>query len=61
MPTQRVGDRQPTVPNLGTSGAIAAVIGGFLVSYPHDQIRTVLLFGWFAKITFIPAALQIGP
>jgi membrane associated rhomboid family serine protease len=48
-----------TVPNLGASGAIAAVMGGFLVTYPTDQIRTVLFFGWFAKITFIPAALLI--
>jgi membrane associated rhomboid family serine protease len=25
-----------TVPNLGASGAIAAVMGGFLVNYPSD-------------------------
>ena len=49
-----------TVPNLGASGAIAGVMGAFLVTYPRDQIRTVLLLGWFARITFIPAALLIG-
>jgi len=49
-----------TVPNLGASGAIAGVMGAFLVTYPRDQIRTLLLFGWFAQITFIPAALLIG-
>ena len=36
-----------TVPNLGASGAIAGVMGAFLVTYPHDQIRTLLLLGWF--------------
>ena len=36
-----------TVPNLGASGAIAGVMGAFLVTYPRDQIRTVLLLGWF--------------
>jgi membrane associated rhomboid family serine protease len=48
------------VPNLGASGAIAGVMGAFLVTYPRDQIRTLILFGWFTRITVIPAALLIG-
>ena len=49
-----------TIPNLGASGAIAGVMGAFLVTYPRDRIRAVLFIGWFARITFIPAALLIG-
>src|SRR6516162_6431371 len=49
-----------SVPNLGASGAIAGVMGAFLITYPKDRIRVLLLFGWFAQITFIPAALLIG-
>jgi membrane associated rhomboid family serine protease len=49
-----------TVPNLGASGAIAAVMGAFLVTYPRDRIKTVLLIFIFVKITLIPAALLIG-
>src|SRR5579872_4573753 len=49
-----------TIPILGASGAIAAVMGAFLVTYPRDKIRTVVLIGWFVDITFIPAALLIG-
>jgi membrane associated rhomboid family serine protease len=60
MATQVLGDPHSTVPNLGASGAIAAVMGGFLVTYPHDEIRTILVFGWFVKIALIPAAMLIG-
>lgn len=49
-----------TVPNLGASGAIAAVMGGFLVTYPTDQIRVILLILVFVRIKLIPAALLIG-
>jgi len=49
-----------TVPTLGASGAIAAVMGAFLVTYPRDQIRAVLFIFVFVRVTLIPAALLIG-
>src|SRR6202007_591273 len=49
-----------TVPMLGASGAIAAVMGAFLVTYPRDKIRSVLFILVFVRITFIPACLLIG-
>jgi len=57
---QVIIDPTSTIPNLGASGAIAAVMGAFLVTYPRDKIRTVVLIGWFSRITFIPAALMVG-
>jgi len=57
---QVAADPHSTIPNLGASGAIAAVMGAFLVTYPRDRIRTVLFIFIFVKITFIPAALLIG-
>ena len=53
-------DPTSTIPNLGASGAIAAVMGAFLITYPRDRIRTVLLFGWFARVTVVPAVLLVG-
>ena len=53
-------DPHSTVPNLGASGAIAAVMGGFLVTYPRDQIRSLLVLFVFVRITYISAALLIG-
>lgn len=49
-----------TVPNLGASGAIAGVMGAFIVTYPRDRIRTVIFIIWFFRVTFIPAILLIG-
>ncbi|MFZ3211492.1 MAG: rhomboid family intramembrane serine protease [Terriglobales bacterium] len=60
MLAQVAASPHSTVPNLGASGAIAAVMGAFLVTYPRDRIRTVLFFFVFFRITFIPAALLIG-
>jgi len=49
-----------TTPNLGASGAIAAVMGAFLVTYPRDRIKTALFFLLFIRIAFVPASLLIG-
>jgi membrane associated rhomboid family serine protease len=49
-----------TVPNLGASGAIAAVMGAFLVTYPRDQIRSLLVIFVFVDVAYIPAAVLIG-
>jgi membrane associated rhomboid family serine protease len=53
-------DPSSTVPNLGASGAIAAVMGIFLITYPRDQIRTVVFLGWFVRVTFLPAIVLVG-
>jgi hypothetical protein len=44
------------VPNLGASGAIAAVLGAFIVLYPAARIRTLVLI-FFVKI---PARVYLG-
>lgn len=57
---QVIIDPTSTIPNLGASGAIAAVMGAFMVTYPTDRIRTVVFFGWFGQITYLPSVLMIG-
>ena len=49
-----------TVPSIGASGAIAAVMGAFIVTYPTDEIRSLLVIFVFVRVTFIPAAILIG-
>ena len=49
-----------TVPCLGASGAIAAVMGAFIVMYPRDRIRTFVWILIFIRVTYIPAIWLIG-
>ena len=60
MIAQVAADPHSTLPNLGASGAIAAVMGAFLITYPRDRIRSVLIIFIFVRITFIPAVVLIG-
>jgi membrane associated rhomboid family serine protease len=48
------------VPVLGASGAIATIMGAFLITFPHDRIRTIIFLGWFITISFIPAIFLVG-
>ncbi len=60
MLAQVAVDPTSTVPTLGASGAIAAVMGAFMVTYPRDKICTIFLLGWIVDVTFVPAAFLIG-
>lgn len=60
MLAQIVSSPGSAVPELGASGAIAAVMGAFIVTYPRDKIRSLLIILIFFKVAFIPAALLIG-
>ncbi len=35
-------------------------MGAFVLAFPRDRIKTVLIIGIFARITWIPAILLIG-
>src|SRR5208283_606507 len=59
MFVQVAADPHSRIPMLGASGAIAAVMGAFIVTYPRDRIRSVLIILIFVSIARIPAALLI--
>ena len=60
MMAQILGDPMSRIPSLGASGAIAAVMGAFIITFPRDRIRTLLFIFIFIRITFIPAVVVIG-
>jgi membrane associated rhomboid family serine protease len=59
MCAQVLGDPSSHVPCLGASGAIAAVMGAFIITFPRDRIRTLLWILIFFRITYIPAVFLI--
>ena len=60
MLAQVAGSPGSRVPCLGASGAIAAVMGAFIVMFPRDRIRSLVWILIFIRIAYIPAALLIG-
>ena len=48
------------IPNLGASGAIAAVLAAYLVLYPHARVNALIFIGFFFTFTRLSALLLIG-
>jgi membrane associated rhomboid family serine protease len=48
------------VPELGASGAIAGVLGGYLVRFPFASVRTIIPLGFIPLFFRIPALAVIG-
>ena len=51
---------QSPVPTLGASGAIAGVMGAYVIKYPKAKILTLLPLGFFITTIRIPAILFLG-
>ncbi|HBO33543.1 MAG TPA: rhomboid family intramembrane serine protease [Anaerolineaceae bacterium] len=47
------------IPTVGASGAIAAVLGAYLVIYPQSRIYTFIPIGFFARLTLVPAVVVL--
>jgi len=48
------------IPTVGASGAIAAVLGAYLVLYPQSRILTFIPIGYFMTLKLVPAAIVLG-
>ncbi|MBA3871298.1 MAG: rhomboid family intramembrane serine protease [Anaerolineae bacterium] len=53
-------DPTSQIPLVGASGAIAGVLGGYLVFFPGVKVRALIIFGYFARLTEISALIVLG-
>jgi membrane associated rhomboid family serine protease len=49
-----------TVPGIGASGAIAAVLGGYALLYPRARVITAVILIFFITLLDLPALLVLG-
>jgi len=55
-----VSDPGSTIPMIGASGAIAGVLGGYALTWPHARVRCLLFLFVFVQRVFLPAWLMLG-
>lgn len=48
------------IPTVGASGAIAAVLGAYLVLYPQSRVMTIIPLGFLLRVTMLPASIVLG-
>jgi len=51
---------ESTIPTIGASGAIAGVLGCYLVLFPHARVRTVVFLLRFIRFIELPALVVLG-
>lgn len=47
-------------PTVGAAGAVAAVLGAYLVLYPHGQVLTLVLIPFFFGVLEVPALVMLA-
>ncbi|HEU5060431.1 MAG TPA: rhomboid family intramembrane serine protease [Kofleriaceae bacterium] len=57
---QTVINTDSAVPNIGASGAVAGVLGGYLLLFPRARVITVIFIIFFFTIVELPALLILG-
>lgn len=58
--TQWFFSTQSVLPSLGASGAIAGVLGAYILRFPHAKVRTLVFLGPFIIFPAIPAIFFLG-
>src|SRR5690242_6189141 len=57
---QIVADPASEIPMVGASGAIAGVLGAYLVLHPHANVRVLVWIVIFVRLVNVPAWIVLG-
>jgi membrane associated rhomboid family serine protease len=57
---QSAVDTSATVPTIGASGAVAGVLGGYILLHPHARVLTLVFIIFFVTLIEIPALILLG-
>jgi membrane associated rhomboid family serine protease len=60
LAAQVLVDPSSMEPTLGASGAIAAVLGGFILLYPRARVLTLVFIVFFVTLVELPAVFVLG-
>jgi len=53
-------DPASTIPTIGASGAIAAVLGAYFVLFPRARVTSLVFLGFFYQLIDVPAIIVLG-
>jgi membrane associated rhomboid family serine protease len=53
-------DPVSTIPTIGASGAIAAVLGAYFVFFPRARVTSLVFLGFFYQLIDVPAIIVLG-
>ena len=58
--TQAIANPNASAPMVGASGAIAGVLGAYLVLFPSARVQSLILFFYFIRLIEVPAMIVLG-
>ncbi len=55
-----VANPSSMIPMIGASGAIAGILGAYLLLFPRARVHTIIFLGFFVQVVRLPAVFVIG-
>ena len=57
---QVLTDPMSKIPMVGASGAIAGVLGAYIVLFPRARVTSLVIVFYFIQVTALPAYIVLG-